>query len=281
VLASGLPSFDLVLATVDRVDEPRRLLESLGRQSLRSFRVLVVDQNEDERLEPVLAEHSALDLERLRAPIGLSRARNAALGRLHADLIAFPDDDCIYPDELLERVARRLADDPGLDGLTGRAADSQGESSPSWARDAVTLTRENLWNRAISFTIFLRSPVVGHLGAFDEQLGLGAGTPWSSGEEIDYLIRALDAGARIEYDPELVVVHPNPIFSPTALRTIGARDGASVGYILRKHRYPRRRLARMLLRPAGGVVLSVLRNDRTQARFHASTLHGRLVGYRR
>ncbi len=44
---------------------------------------------------------------RLRSPRGLSRARNEALPRLEADVVAFPDDDCEYPDDLLERVAAR------------------------------------------------------------------------------------------------------------------------------------------------------------------------------
>jgi GT2 family glycosyltransferase len=129
--------------------------------------------------------------------------------------------------------------------------------------------------------MFLRAPVVQAVGNFDEELGLGADTPWSSGEEIDYLIRALDLGARIEYDPSLVVVHRNRSFSPTSLRAIGARDGASIGYILRKHAYRRRWVARMLLRPAAGAVLAALRNDRPRARFHVSTLRGRILGYRR
>jgi glycosyltransferase involved in cell wall biosynthesis len=276
-----LPSFDLVVATVERVTELGGLLDSLERQTYRRFRVLVVDQNDDDRLGGLLRDHASLDVDRLRARRGLSHARNAALGRVRADLVAFPDDDCAFPDDLLERVAQRFAEDPGIGGLTGRAADAQGHSSPSWARDGVVLTRENLWNRAISYTIFLRSSVVKAVGDFDEQLGLGADTPWSSGEEIDYLLRALSVGGRIEYDPNLLVLHHNPSFSPTALRAIGARDGASIGYILRKHRYPRRWVARMLLRPAAGALLAVLRNDRTRARFHVSTLRGRLLGYRR
>ena len=276
-----LPSFDLVVATVDRVDELGSLLASLERQTYGEFRVLVADQNEDDRLDRVLARHPGLAVERLRAPRGLSRARNAALGQVRADLVAFPDDDCVFPDDLLERVARRFAEEPGLGGLTGRAADAEGYSSASWARDAAPLSRRNLWNRAISFTIFLRSPVVRAVGGFDEQLGLGARTASASGEEIDYLIRALDLGERIEYDPELVVVHAKPAFSPKALRAVGARDGASVGYILRKHRYPLRTAARMVVRPAGGVALSVVRNDRARAHFHAATLRGRLRGYLR
>jgi GT2 family glycosyltransferase len=271
-----LRSLDLVVATVDRTEELARFLASLERQSLRSFRVLLVDQNEDDRVEPVLRTHAALDVVRLRSERGLSRARNAALGTITADLVAFPDDDCVYPDDLLERVGRRFLADPRLGGLTGR-----GGVSPSWPDAAAVLTPDNVWNRAISYAIFLRADVVRRVGKFDEQLGLGSKTPWSSGEEIDYVLRALQAGARVEFDPAFVVEHPGRSFSSNALRAIGARDGASIGYILRKHRYPRRRVARMLLRPAGGALLATLRNDRSRARFHVSTLRGRLRGYRR
>jgi predicted SAM-dependent methyltransferase len=260
-------TFDLVVATIGRVQELERLLASLERQTHKDFRILVVDQNEDERAEGVLRAHPSLELERLRAPAGLSRARNVALPHVRADIVAFPDDDCVYPDDLLDRVARRLGGDPGLGGLTGRAPDSG-----SWKHDAATLTRENLWNRAISFTIFLRRAVVEKVGPFDEALGL----PSSSGEEIDYLIRALDAGARIEYDPTLVVMHREKELDPGA---VGGRDGASIGYILRKHRYPIRSVVPMLLRPAGGAVLAVLGGDRARAGFHVSTLRGRFVGY--
>jgi GT2 family glycosyltransferase len=250
-------TFDLVVATVDRVAELGRLLDSLELQTHKAFRVLLVDQNDDDRVEDVLAAHPSLDVERLRSGRGLSRARNAALPRIEADAVAFPDDDCVYPADILERVAQRLAP---LDGVTGRET--------WWPAGAAMLTRENLWNRAISFTIFLRREVVERVGAFDEALGL----PLRSGEETDYLIRALDTGARIAYDPTLVVGHPQKAIDPS---TVGARDGASLGYILRKHRYPRRTVARMLVRPAGGVVL-----DPRRAGFHLATLRGRLRGYR-
>jgi glycosyltransferase involved in cell wall biosynthesis len=250
-------TFDLVVATIDRVEELGRLLASLEGQTHKDFRVLVVDQNEDDRVEKALQAHASLRIERLHASGGLSAARNAALPHLQAAVVAFPDDDCVYPPDLLERVAERLA---GLDGVTGREA--------SWTTDAARLTRDNVWNRAISFTIFLRLAVVERVGAFDEQLGL----PSSSGEEIDYLIRALDTGAHIEYDPSLVVEHPA---KQVDLASFGARDGASIGYILRKHGYPARVVMRMLLRPAGGVVLHPRR-----ARFHLATLRGRLRGYR-
>ena len=273
-----LPAFELVLATVGRVEPLVALFESLARQTHRRFRVVLVDQNEDDRVERVLEAHPDVETVRLRSGLGLSRARNAALAELSADVVAFPDDDCVYPDDLLERVGGRFADRPELGGLTGRAVDRDGRSSPSWEREAAALTTDNLWNRAISFAIFLRRRVVAEVGLFDEQLGLGAPTPWHSGEEIDYLVRAVRTGARIEYDPALTVIHEEKALS---LGSIGRRDGASVGYILRKHGYPTTVVARMLVRPLGGALIAASRGDLGRARFHAATLQGRLLGYRR
>ncbi|HET7743342.1 MAG TPA: glycosyltransferase family A protein [Gaiellaceae bacterium] len=278
--SAELPSFDLVVATVDRTAELDRLLSSLDRQTHRGFRVLVVDQNDDDRIADVVAAHD-LDVLRLRSPRGLSRARNVALPHLAANVVAFPDDDCAYADEdLLERVGRRFLDHPDLDGLTGRAVGVAGSSSPSWETDNAILTDDNLWNRAISFTIFLRRGLLTEAGQFDEQLGLGSGTPWSSGEEIDLLIRAVRSGARISYDPQLTVRHEDATLEADELRALGYRDGASVGYLLRKHRYPARVRSRMLIRPLGGAVASLGRGDGARARFHLATLRGRVDGLR-
>ena len=241
-----LPSFDLVVATVGRADELGRLLDSLEAQDYPSLRVVVVDQNADLRAEDLLVGRP-LELVHLRSETGLSRARNVALEQVRADVLAFPDDDCVYPPGLLQRVAERFAHDKTLDGLTGRAADSSGRSARSWKDDVARLTDDNLWNRAISFTIFLRRSVVDRVGIFDERLGLGSPEPWGSGEEIDFLVRAIRQGSRIEYDPALVVQHD--VRENDA--HIGFRDGASVGYVLRKHAYPARTVGRMLVRPAG------------------------------
>jgi glycosyltransferase involved in cell wall biosynthesis len=237
---------------------------------------LLVDQNDDDRLAEVVAAHHALPIQRLRSEQGLSRARNVALREIRADLVAFPDDDCVYAPDLLERVAHRFAAEPELDGLTGRAVDGGGHSSPSWAVQPARLTRDNLWNRAISFTTFLRSAIVRRVGDFDEQLGLGSGTPWSSGEETEYLVRAVTDGARIDYDPALIVAHDEK----PASDSLGAREGGSLGYILHKHDYPKLTVTRMLIRPAGGAIVALAQRDRKRARFQLDTFLGRLRGYR-
>jgi GT2 family glycosyltransferase len=268
------PSFDLVVATVGRTDELANFLDSLTAQNYPSVRAILVDQNDDARLDTLVGGQS-FPVERIRSGEGLSHARNAALKLVEADLVAFPDDDCVYPPGALARVATRFADETSLDGLTGRAEDESGRSSGSWRADPAMLTDDNLWNRAISFTIFLRRETVERVGAFDERLGLGSPEPWSSGEEIDYLIRAIRTGARIEYDPSLVIHHD---VRPSSA-AIGLRDGSSVGYLLRKHGYGARTVGRMLVRPLGGIAVSAAHRDRARAAYHWSTMRGRVRGY--
>jgi GT2 family glycosyltransferase len=276
-----LPSFDLVVATVDRGDGLRILLDSLDRQTHRRFRLLVVDQNRDDRILPALAASPGLEIVHLQASRGLSRARNAGLPRLAADVVAFPDDDCAYPEDLLERVATRLARRPDLDAVTGRTTDADGRSAGRWSTAPGIVTRDTVWHGTNSASMFLRRGLVEQVGAFDERLGLGSGSLASSGEEIDYLVRALEAGATIEYDPSLVVHHELRTFTSESFRAVGKRDGASVGVILRKHRYPARTIGRMLIRPASGAVLSLAHGDLDRARFHVATFQGRIAGLRR
>lgn len=271
--------FDLVTATVDRTAPLEALLASLGSQTHAGFRLVVVDQNADDRVAALLHAHPRLDVLHLHSQRGLSRARNAALPHLDADLVAFPDDDCLYGPDLLARVAARFATDNGLDGLTGRAVDPDGTADPSWREDTAVLDPSNLWNRVISFTIFLRRSVVAGVGPFDERLGLGSGTPWSSGEELDYVLRAIRSGARVVYDPAVTVTHARRRYTSSELRKVGLRDGASVGWLLRRHGYGARTTARMLLRPVGGIGASLAGGDLARASFHAATLRGRMRGY--
>jgi glycosyltransferase involved in cell wall biosynthesis len=118
----------LIVATLNRVTELERLLNSLEAQSYRDFEVLVVDQNPDERLLPVLDAHDGLTIRHLRSQRGLSRARNVGLRVAGGDIISIPDDDCWYPPDLLRNLTEWFEAHPEYDVLFTPPADS-GESS--------------------------------------------------------------------------------------------------------------------------------------------------------
>jgi GT2 family glycosyltransferase len=280
VPGAARPSVDLVVATAGRTDELGRLLGSLEEQTRPPERVLVVDQNDDDRVAGILASHPSLPVERLRSPRGLSRARNAALPLLRADLVAFPDDDCRYPADLLERVTARFEEETGLGVVCGRLQDEDGRAAGRFGTKRRRVGDDDVWHAGTSATIFARREVVAQVGEFDEALGLGPDARFGSGEEIDYLVRALRAGVEVEYDPALVVLHPVRPTSRDELVALGRRDGGSVGYVLARHGYPPRAVARMLVRPAVGSLVSLVLLDPTRARFHAATLAGRVCGLR-
>jgi GT2 family glycosyltransferase len=278
------PLIDLVLPTIGRTTELERFLASLAAQSYRSFRLILVDQNEDDRLSPILSPYEdAFPLIRLVSQPGASRARNAGLREIEGDLVGFPDDDCWYPANLLETVVEQLAIRAELDGIGGRTIDEAERSSfVRWA-DAdqpQPITHANVWRTAVAVTIFFRRPVVDAVGGFDEALGVGAGTRWGSGEETDYVLRALAAGFRIGYDPGVTVFHesPDPPFSRVAARK-GFAYGMGHSRVLRRHGFGRSFAAYRIAQLVGAAAYFVARGQLGRARFYWAMAVGRAAGW--
>jgi glycosyltransferase involved in cell wall biosynthesis len=275
-------SVDLVVGTVGRQLELERFLESVASQSYRNVRVLVVDQNDDDRLGPVLERvEGRLSMLRLRSGRGLSRARNVGLAEVTGDVVAFPDDDCWYPPNLLEDVVHGLAMHPDWTGLSVRALDARGQnSSMLWDRSAGPIGRYSVWRRAISFGIFLRSSAVDAVGGFSEDLGQGSGTRWGSGEESDFLLRVLDRGYQIRYEPSLYVHHesPEPSSSPQDRRK-AYEYGLGQGRVLRLHRYPVWFVVFRVLQLLGASALLALRTRLGLAQYYFAMAKGRARGW--
>ena len=273
--------FSLILATLGRVDEMDRLLNSLDQQSYRDFELIVVDQNDDDRLLPILAPYiDKFSIIHQRSLRGLSRARNVGLRIATGDVIAFPDDDCWYADTVLEQVKDQFTKYPEWDGMTGRSIDEHGiDFVPGFSQQRIKLDLFNVWQQAISITIFLRRKIVDAVGLFDESLGLGSGTIFGSGEETDYLVRAVNVGFQIHYTPDLIVHHPHPeeiINDKTLTRTFAY--GCGMGRVLSKHHYPLWFKARSLIRPLGGAALYLTKFSKPKAELHWIRCIGRVRG---
>jgi PST family polysaccharide transporter len=269
----------LIVATYGRDAELHSLLRSLVEQTFRDFEVIVVDQNTDDRVTKVL-EHYQLPIRHLRTVKGHSRAFNAGLACITGDVVAFPDDDCWYAPDVLERVVRFFEANPSLDGLTGREWVETGFTSGfRWDREPGPVTPGNVWRRAITFSMFLRRSIV-QGQAFDESLGVGAGSPWGAGEETDYLLRAIARGHSIHYDPTLGVWHRGRSGPYSAEIYEKARCyGCGIGRVLRIHRAPAHNVATHLFRPLAGTLLFLGLRQTERAGYHWSIFRGRLSGW--
>jgi glycosyltransferase involved in cell wall biosynthesis len=273
--------FSILLATLGRTQELSQFFSCLSAQTWSDFEVVVIDQNPDDRLVGLLAQYSAkFQLRHIRSPRGHSRAFNIGLAYAMGDIVAFPDDDCWYDPDLLERVVHFFQNNPNCSGLSGREVVESGFSSGGrWSRRAGPITQHNVWRRAITFSIFLRQSIVQNT-YFDESLGVGAGTAWGAGEETDYLLRAVEQGHSIHYDPSLVIWHQGRSGPYNADVFSKARSyGMGVGRVLRKHRYPVHSVAYHLLRPLGGTLLSLGAGRFGKARYHWSIFAGRTSGW--
>ena len=270
----------LILGTVYRTDELESFLCSLDAQTYRDFELLVVDQNPDDRLVPLLKRfESRFLIVHLRSEKGLSRAKNVGLQAATGDLIGFPDDNCLLPKDLLEQVARFFDTHPKTCGLTGRSVDeSDVDSNGRFDSRPGAVDRFNVWRRGIAYNVFLRAKEARRI-RFNEVLGPGAGTPWGAGDETDYLLRLLDHNVSIYYDPSLTVIHPHPVppYDTKAISRAYAY-GCGTGRVIRIHEYPWWFKAFYLARPLAVTLGYLMRRKRPQARYRWNTFLGRLRG---
>ncbi len=125
---AAAPTMSLICATIGRTAELGRLLESLAARSCRDFTFVVIDQNPDDRLKPIIARYSRrIRIRHVRCAVGVSDARNAKPALASGDVIGLPDDECWDPRELIEQVARFFESHPEIQLLTGAANDPIGE----------------------------------------------------------------------------------------------------------------------------------------------------------
>jgi glycosyltransferase involved in cell wall biosynthesis len=278
-----LPRIDLVVGTRGRGPELERLLRSVVAQDYPGVRVLVVDQNEEGTLDELLEGLAgSLELIHLRSERpGVNRARNVGLAAASAEVIGIPDDDSWLPGGLLRTIGGRFAASPGLGGLTVMLVDeARRPSNGRWDRRAGPVTRGNVWGRGVGSGIFLRREAFQAVGPLDETLGPGSGM-WAAGDETDLLIRVLDAGFRVEYEPALHVFHPDPWRDSQDAYPLERwrAYAAAMGYLMRKHGYPFHSVLYRCARPLGGSALDALRGDLPRARVRLAVAAARARGW--
>ena len=272
------PLLSLVVATRGRAAPFAALFESLEAQTFKTFEVVVVDQNADERAGTPEHEPWSFPIRHLRTPheAGASRARNTGLAQATGTHVLFPDDDCWYPPNFLAHALARM-EAHGAEVLTGRAADpATGRDINGRFEQAVTrIDRDNVWTTGIEWMVLFKREVLDALRGYDIGIGIGAATPWQSCEAQDIVLRALDAGFVCVFDPSVFGHHAElDIRDPSMLRK------GRAGHVLRAHRYPTRAAVSWVLRPSARALLSLAKGDTTLFAYYRNVALGRLEGWR-
>jgi glycosyltransferase involved in cell wall biosynthesis len=277
-----MPKLSLIVCTLGRTKELQRLFLSLGEQTSTSFEVIVVDQNPPGALDDLIAEISkTIELRHLRASKGLSHARNVGLAHVRGDILAFPDDDCWYPKDLVANALAFFEAHTDIDILTIPTRDENGLlSNGKFLQTSSLVSRRDVWRAGNSNGLFVRASLTAKIGGFDENLGVGSSTPFGAGEETDFLLRALESGARVFFETGLYAHHPNVdlvLDGKTMARA--ALYARGFGRILRLHRFPAAYALFRAARSLGAAALALLRIQPSQARYKALWAFGTLSGY--
>ncbi len=269
----------LVVATVDRTQELLDLFAAFAAQRFNEFEVILVDQNPDERLVPIVNRfQSQFPLLHIRSDVrNVSHARNIGLRAAKAPIVGFPDDDCMFQRDTMERVVARFEREPDLGVLAGNYVNPNGRRiNGRWTPVSCAINDKTVWTTVQASSLWVRTEAALIVGGFDPRIG--PGTQWGSGEEPDFVIRVLRSGYRGYYDVSLGVLHPDKSLTPVA----GARAfkyGAGMGRVLRKHAIAFPIILPYFIRPVGGALLSLLRARIAFASYYWGTFRGRLFGY--
>jgi glycosyltransferase involved in cell wall biosynthesis len=272
------PVMSLILATVGRLVELDRIVSSLEAQTDRRFEVILVDQNQDDRLACVAGRlaRAGINVRWLRIEQqGLSHARNRGLEIAGGRYVAFPDDDCWYEVDTIKEAIVALGSSE-VEVIVGRWVEQNGDLSGK--RITQEAARSFRCPTLASITIFARADLVKSLGGFDESLGVTR--YFGSSEETDLMFRILSSGGGVEYLPTVRVHHhwavePQGGFGPNFRR---ARvRGRGTGAIYAKHSLS----YFVILRGLGGPLFRMVFGTVNAARWGSGvgSFFGRLEGY--
>lgn len=226
-----MPRFSLIIPTVGRTVELQKMLESVANQRSVNCEIIIVDQNDDTRVASLLsglpADIQVLHL-RLEAK-NPSMARNVGLERALGEIIAFPDDDCSYPADLLPHVDSWFRDNLEYDILAVGANDEHGVPSGNrWIQRRCDIRPVNALRTTFCNSLFLRRTSLPESVRFDESL--------FQGEETDYILNLLKAGLRGRFDRTFHVCHPRrDMLSGTVSHSRARKYGQGMGRLVRRH----------------------------------------------
>jgi glycosyltransferase involved in cell wall biosynthesis len=251
----------------------------MTKQTYKNFELVVIDQNTDDRIAKLTSQYGTIlpEVQVYKARPGLSNARNVGLTNILGDIVAFPDDDCIYPPTLLENVVE-LFKNTDNSFLLGKTIDRNGNIvAGKVIEHDINIKKSHF--AGSSTTLFVhRNRIDKNQLYFDTDFGLGA--RYHAEEENDLIVRLLASGAKGFYFPaKIFVFHPSK--AKTAERS--KKNGIGLGAFIAKHIFTiygiKYFLKYNLVRPPLGVVFCILKRDFVSARLYGIRFLGIWIGF--
>lgn len=205
------PYISLILCTVGRTKEVEEFLIHAQNFTFKDFEIILADQNDDERIQEILQKLSETNftIKHLKTQKGLSRSRNHALLFAEGEIIAFPDDDCLYESHTLQNVKEFFEEHFEYSILVAKwlNPDISGFQPHEKFISHPLKNFKEIFS-LMSSEFFFKKNVFDKIGNFDENLGLGSPTIFKGSEDYDILLRAINFKINIYYSADIIIYHP-------------------------------------------------------------------------
>jgi len=205
------PWLSLVIPTLGRTAELHACLASLAACNTEEIEILIVDQNPDDRIAPIIQLFEpSLKIVHLRQQVAnASLARNRGAQAARGIWIGVPDDDCTFLPSTLPALRQRIGKgDAHL--IVLRLVDADGALSCVKGHDReVLIDNANIRRTIAEAALCIRRDLLLSVDGFDPAFGPGGLFPADEG--ID-LIRRLwlrhPRALTMTYCPQIEIVHP-------------------------------------------------------------------------
>ncbi len=270
--------FSLIMPTINVTIELKLFLDSLKKQTYKNFELIVVDQNKDTRAYEIIKLYEEdFEIKYMKNnEIGLSINRNKGLFMMSGDIVAFPDDDCEYSSDTLEKVVKYFETNKDKKIYSCRTLEKGKDYGTGVMLDYSTeITKDNVAETVKSITFFVNYTFE-DLELFDEDLGVGA--YFGSGEETDYVLRLLHKGYKGDYYHDDIIFHPAKKGNYDDLER-AKKYALGYGALVKKEVIERKnwkyllKFIKKLMRNIGGMLVT------KNKKYHGVVFEGRLEGF--
>ncbi len=261
------------------------LLKTLEQQSYTvPFETIIVDQS-DIKEAPVEILRGPYQWLRMEGT-GAARSRNMAIKHASGNYLILVDANARFKKHTLQRLEEITEENPDYDVICGACLNT--EDNLYYSRYSYSKPQRvnfDNYDCCLGSAMAIKQAILSRVGLFDENLGTG--TPYGSSEETDLVLRILESGGKLLYQPCYEILHPCLSPKKMSLRSWISRHyryGMGRGAMLRKYLHIKpmwavKHLMLSLLKPAAGVLMEFLRLQGRQALRYAVSIIGRLYGF--
>ncbi|MFX0135406.1 MAG: glycosyltransferase [Candidatus Hodarchaeota archaeon] len=192
----------VVIVTYNRNKDCKDTLNSLLKSSKLPNEIIVVD---DSSSTPFEFDHELVRILRHDQEIGLSASRNIGVKASNSDIIAFIDDDAIASKNWIKNILKTFKNNIGIAG--GPVLPLYLTTTPKWWDEkkfglCIGIDDETI----IGCNLIIKKSVFQDIGYFNINLGRKYGK-LISGEENEFIERAIKLGIKILFNPQIIVYH--------------------------------------------------------------------------